>query len=67
MSGTGSKTYIYFIVFYDLSLYLISLGEEVLSICPFLMGLVRGWESVPEFDVSPVRGAKCGKSGYFFF
>ena len=49
-----------------LSLYLISLGEEVISICPFIMGLVRGWESVPEFDVSPVRGAKCGKSGYFF-
>lgn len=49
-----------------LSLYLISLGEEILSICPCLMGLVQGWESVPEFDVSPVRGARCGKSGYFF-
>lgn len=48
-----------------LSLHLISLGEEILPSCPCLMGLVKGWESVPEFGVSPVRGAKCGKNGYF--
>lgn len=48
-----------------LSLHLISLGEEILSSCPCFMGLVKGWESVPEFGVSPVRGAKCGKNGYF--
>lgn len=36
------------------------------SICPCLVGLVKIRELVSEFDVSLVRGATCGKSGYFF-
>lgn len=65
MSGSRSKTYIYFLLFNKSCLYLISLEEEILYICTYLAGLVKVWELVPEFDVSSVRGAKCGKSGYF--